>query len=162
MKKIFLKKTQSFSHFVIYVKKLTLTNSLLFSSKMGNRTKGKIKKKSIKSKATNVGSKRKLARFGKDRKKGMAGTVVNYISRTKAIKKLQITLRDFRRLCILKGVYPRDPKKSPDGKSKTYYSIKDIYFLVSLLFSFRLFITIVYIYMYIYIYIYYIYITIGA
>jgi len=33
---------------------------------------------------------------GKKQKAGHAGAVVDYIARTKAIKRLQITLRDFR------------------------------------------------------------------
>lgn len=67
--------------------------------------------------------------MGKILKKAKKGHVANYISRNKALKKLQITLKDFRRLCIVKGIFPRDPKKKKDGKDKTYYHVKDIKFL---------------------------------
>uniref|UniRef100_A0A6B2L0A1 Pescadillo homolog n=1 Tax=Arcella intermedia TaxID=1963864 RepID=A0A6B2L0A1_9EUKA len=42
---------------------------------------------------------------------------------------MQISLPEFRKLCILKGIYPREPKKAPAGKEKTYYLRKDIIFL---------------------------------
>ena len=96
----------------------------------GKRTAGTAKKKSIKASTANMGSKRRLSRMGKEQKKGKSGAVTMYISRTKAVKKLAITLRDFRRLCILKGIFPRVPeKKMPGGGDKTYYHIKDISFL---------------------------------
>lgn len=58
------------------------------------------------------------------------GNVAKYITRNKAINRLQIKLPEFRRLCILKGIHPREPKKKFEGHSKTYYHVKDINFLL--------------------------------
>ena len=55
--------------------------------------------------------------------------MTKYISRSKAIRKLQVSLRDFRRLCILKGVYPREPPLKLRKSNKVYYHVKDINFL---------------------------------
>ena len=52
-----------------------------------------------------------------------------YITRTQAVAKLQVALKDFRKLCILKGVYPREPKKKTKGGNTTYFFAKDIQFL---------------------------------
>ena len=42
--------------------------------------------------------------IGKVKKK--VGSAGKYTTRTQAVKKLQVTLKDFRRLCILKGHLP--------------------------------------------------------
>uniref|UniRef100_G1NNM8 Pescadillo homolog n=1 Tax=Meleagris gallopavo TaxID=9103 RepID=G1NNM8_MELGA len=63
------------------------------------------------------------------------GSATNYITRNKARKKLQLSLPDFRRLCILKGIYPHEPKhkkKVNKGSTaaRTFYLLKDIRFLL--------------------------------
>jgi len=72
--------------------------------------------------------------MGKLQKKGERGSATNYITRTQAVKKLQLTLPDFRKICILKGIYPHEPKKKrklAKGSSapKTFYYAKDIQYL---------------------------------
>eukprot|EP00204_Picochlorum_oklahomense_P001587 CAMPEP_0118808180 /NCGR_PEP_ID=MMETSP1161-20130426/35853_1 /TAXON_ID=249345 /ORGANISM="Picochlorum oklahomensis, Strain CCMP2329" /LENGTH=675 /DNA_ID=CAMNT_0006737569 /DNA_START=39 /DNA_END=2063 /DNA_ORIENTATION=- len=64
------------------------------------------------------------------KKKGKAGNAVQYVTRNQAIKKLQLKISEFRRLCILKGIHPREPKKKVQGAHKTYYHVKDIAFLL--------------------------------
>lgn len=66
---------------------------------------------------------------------GTSGAAKNYITRTRAVKKLQISLPDFRRLCIFKGIYPREPrnkKKVSRGSTAatTFYYTKDIHYLL--------------------------------
>ncbi|KAL3099750.1 hypothetical protein niasHS_000234 [Heterodera schachtii] len=69
------------------------------------------------------------------KKKFASGTARVFISRKKALKKLQLNLRDFRRLCILKGIYPREPNsakranKGGSSEHKIFYHLKDINFL---------------------------------
>ncbi|KAL7839916.1 hypothetical protein SRHO_G00265740 [Serrasalmus rhombeus] len=72
---------------------------------------------------------------GLQKKKYESGSATNYISRNKARKKLSLSLADFRRLCILKGIYPHEPKhkkKVNKGSTaqKTFYLLKDIRFLL--------------------------------
>jgi len=71
----------------------------------------------------------------KIKKKGQAGQARNYITRTKAVKKLQLSLPDFRKLCIWKGIYPREPRSRKKASksataSTTFYYTKDIQYLL--------------------------------
>ena len=72
--------------------------------------------------------------MAKIKKRGEAGAAKNYITRNQALKKLQITLAEFRRLCILKGIFPRQPrhiKRANKGSTAptTFYYTKDIAYL---------------------------------
>ncbi|CAN0913590.1 Pescadillo homolog [Linum grandiflorum] len=57
------------------------------------------------------------------------GNAARYMTRSQAIKQLQVNLNVFRKLCILKGVFPREPKKKIRGNNQTYYHVKDIAFI---------------------------------
>ncbi|TRM65786.1 Pescadillo N-terminus-domain-containing protein [Schizophyllum amplum] len=72
--------------------------------------------------------------MGRIQRKGKAGAAKAYVTRSSAVKKLQVSLADFRRLCILKGIFPREPrnkKKANKGSSvpTSFYYTKDIAFL---------------------------------
>ncbi|KAJ7783446.1 Pescadillo N-terminus-domain-containing protein [Mycena maculata] len=72
--------------------------------------------------------------MGRLRQKGKTGAAKAYVTRTSAIKKLQCSLADFRRLCILKGIFPREPrsrKRANKGSSAptSFYYAKDIAYL---------------------------------
>ncbi|XP_004509849.1 pescadillo homolog [Cicer arietinum] len=55
------------------------------------------------------------------------GNAAKFVTRNHALKQLQISLPLFRKLCILKGVTPREPKKKLGRQ--TCYHVKDISFL---------------------------------
>lgn len=69
------------------------------------------------------------------KKKGVTGQAKNFITRTQAVRKLQISLPDFRKLCIWKGIYPREPRNKKKASksataSTTFYYTKDIQYLL--------------------------------
>ena len=73
--------------------------------------------------------------MAKIKKRGKSGQAKNYITRTQAVRKLQISLPDFRRLCIFKGIYPREPRNIKKANksathSTTFYYTKDIQYLL--------------------------------
>ncbi|KAG9393931.1 26S proteasome subunit P45 new pescadillo-like protein [Carpediemonas membranifera] len=56
----------------------------------------------------------------------------SYMTRNQALKYLQLSLSDFRRLCILKGIFPRDPPHIKEKViGKTYYLTTDIQWLAN-------------------------------
>ena len=66
---------------------------------------------------------------------GTSGNAKNYYTRSQAVRKLQISLGDFRRLCIFKGIYPREPRSKKrvsksSTPSTTFYYAKDIQYLL--------------------------------
>lgn len=61
-------------------------------------------------------------------KKGQTGESSQYITKGKAMRTLQLNTKQFHRLCILKGIYPREPRKKKN-LTKTYYHVKDIRYL---------------------------------
>ncbi|KAF9240935.1 Pescadillo N-terminus-domain-containing protein [Melanogaster broomeanus] len=72
--------------------------------------------------------------MGRLKQKGKAGAAKAYMTRSVAVKKLQCSLADFRRLCILKGIFPREPrnkKKANKGSTAptSFYYAKDIAYL---------------------------------
>ncbi|KAI5271809.1 hypothetical protein E4T47_04864 [Aureobasidium subglaciale] len=76
--------------------------------------------------------------MAKIQRRGQKGAAKNYITRTQAVRKLQISLPDFRRLCIFKGIYPREPRnkkkaaKNSQGANQatTFYYTRDIQYLL--------------------------------
>ncbi|KAI9712163.1 MAG: mRNA-binding ribosome synthesis protein nop7 [Candelaria pacifica] len=73
--------------------------------------------------------------MAKIKKRGVSGSAKNFITRTQAVRKLQISLPDFRRLCIFKGIYPREPRNKKKASksstsSTTFYYTKDIQYLL--------------------------------
>ncbi|OXU26295.1 hypothetical protein TSAR_014005 [Trichomalopsis sarcophagae] len=69
------------------------------------------------------------------KKKYEAGEATQFMTRKQALKKLQLSLNEFRRLCIIKGIYPREPRnrkraQKGDTRVKILYHKKDIQFLM--------------------------------
>ncbi|CAK7206428.1 mRNA-binding ribosome synthesis protein nop7 [Sporothrix eucalyptigena] len=73
--------------------------------------------------------------MARPKRKGEAGAARNYITRNQAVRKLQLSLPDFRKLCIWKGIYPREPRSrkkvsKSSTNSTTFYYVKDIQYLL--------------------------------
>jgi len=66
--------------------------------------------------------------MGNRKKKFESGEASNFVTRKQALKKLQLTLKDFRRLCILKGVFPREPRNRKRAQKGNVSTVKTLYF----------------------------------
>ena len=66
-----------------------------------------------------------LHKMGRLKQKGKAGAAKAYVTRSSAVKKLQCSLADFRRLCILKGafLYPLTKGLQPISSSKASFLV---------------------------------------
>eukprot|EP01117_Protostelium_nocturnum_P006092 TRINITY_DN2193_c0_g1_i1.p1 TRINITY_DN2193_c0_g1~~TRINITY_DN2193_c0_g1_i1.p1 ORF type:complete len:594 (+),score=234.74 TRINITY_DN2193_c0_g1_i1:52-1833(+) len=62
-------------------------------------------------------------------KKGERGHTSKFVTRRKAIRELRLSLGEFRKLCILKGIHPRDPNNKSRNTRQVSYHRKDISFL---------------------------------
>lgn len=67
--------------------------------------------------------------MGKKIKKGTKGEQTKFLTRAAAIRRLDIPIKDFRKLCILKGVHPREPRNKRTNNHTTYYHVKDVRYL---------------------------------
>ena len=67
--------------------------------------------------------------MGRKIKKNTKGSNSKFVSRAKAIKKLGLSIKDFRKICILKGIHPRVPTRSLGKQHMVYYHSKDILYL---------------------------------
>lgn len=64
--------------------------------------------------------------MGRLKVKGKAGAAKNYTTRSAAVKKLQCSLADFRRLCILKGKLLHHCTYKRDNLPSTHLDFRDI------------------------------------
>ncbi|OMO69358.1 hypothetical protein COLO4_29105 [Corchorus olitorius] len=78
----------------------------------------------------NYGEAETLSTSGKFSGKKKEGNAARYVTRSQALKILQVSLKDFRKLCIHKGVFPREPKKKVNGNHHTYYHLKDVMYIL--------------------------------
>eukprot|EP00026_Physarum_polycephalum_P003953 Phypoly_transcript_03970.p1 GENE.Phypoly_transcript_03970~~Phypoly_transcript_03970.p1 ORF type:complete len:669 (+),score=173.24 Phypoly_transcript_03970:69-2075(+) len=57
--------------------------------------------------------------------------VTGYINRNQAIKRMNLNIQQFRKMCIMKGIHPVEPglKRIRKQSSRTWYYLKDINFM---------------------------------
>lgn len=65
---------------------------------------------------------------GRKKIKGHVGKATKYVSRSKATRHMRLSLSDFNKLCILKGIYPRVPKNK-GSTNAIHYHTNDLSFI---------------------------------